>query len=51
MDLMKHLKENNISYRKHWWLAMSCSITLFVHAWLPFLFEHYASDKICNKNK
>ena len=46
---MKHLKENNIGYWKHWGRAMSCSIALFIHAWLPFFFEDYASNKIHKK--
>jgi len=43
---MGHLKDNNTSYGKHWIRAMSMSIALFIHAWIPNLLEHYASDKI-----
>jgi hypothetical protein len=43
---MKHLKENNTTYAAHWWRAMSMSVTLFIHAWIPSLFPTYASDKM-----
>ena len=33
IDMTKHLKENNTTYKAHWWRAMS--ITLFIHAWAP----------------
>ena len=46
IDMMKHLKENNTTYKDHWWRAMSMSIALFVHAWMPSLFPTYASDKM-----
>ncbi len=48
---MKHLKDNNISYWKHWFFAMKLSFSLFVHAWFPNILETYASDKICKKEK
>jgi len=46
IDIMKHLKENNTTYSTHWWRAMSMSVTLFIHAWMPSLFPTYASDKM-----
>ena len=46
---IKHLEENNMTYKDHWWRAMSMSVALFVHAWIPSLFPTYASDKM-NKN-
>jgi|TARA_R100000742_G_C4277702_1_gene99804 hypothetical protein len=48
---MRHLKENKMTYWQHWWLAMSCSISLFIHAWIPFILENYASEKICPRHK
>ena len=46
---IKHLEENNTTYKAHWWRAMSMSLALFVHAWVPSLFPTYASDKM-NRN-
>jgi hypothetical protein len=46
---IKHLKENNTTYKAHWWRAMSMSVALFIHAWIPSLFPTYASDKM-NQN-
>ena len=46
---MKHLKENNMGYWQHWYIAMSSSIALFIHAWFPNLLKYYASNKICPK--
>ncbi len=46
---IKHIEENNTTYKDHWWRAMSMSIALFVHAWIPSLFPTYASDKM-NQN-
>ena len=43
---IKHLEENNTTYKAHWWRAMSMSLALFVHAWVPSLFPTYASDKM-----
>ena len=43
---MKHLEENNTTYKSHWWRAMSMSIALFIHAWIHSLFPTYASDKM-----
>ena len=44
--MMKHLEENNTTYKSHWWRAMSMSVALFIHAWIPSLFPTYASDKM-----
>jgi len=46
IDIIKHLKENNTTYKAHWWRAMSMSIALFIHAWIPSMFPTYASDKM-----
>jgi len=46
---IKHLKENNTTYKAHWWRAMSMSVALFIHAWMPSLLPTYASDKM-NQN-
>ena len=46
----KHLKEQNLTYFEHWLTATKCGIALLIHAWLPFVLEDYASNKIC-KNK
>jgi hypothetical protein len=43
---MKHLKDNDMSYFQHWWRAMSMSIALFIHAFIPNLLESYASEKM-----
>ena len=48
---MKHLKENNIGYFKHWCRAMKISLALFIHAFLPDVFSDYASKKILDFNK
>ena len=49
ISTIRHLKENNMTYKDHWWRAMSMSIALFIHAWIPSLFTTYASDKM-NQN-
>jgi|TARA_Y100001938_G_C7970704_1_gene369193 hypothetical protein len=49
MIKIKHLKDKKVGYWEHWWVAMSCSLALFVHAWIPCLFEDYASKKINKK--
>ena len=48
---MRHLKENKMTYWQHWLLAMSCSVALFIHAWLPFVLAYYASNKICPRHE
>ena len=45
---MKHLREKKMSYWKHWRLAMSCSMALFIHAWYPNILEDYVSKKLQN---
>ena len=42
----KHLKENNMTYRQHFTRAMSMSIALFIHAFIPNAFPTYASEKM-----
>lgn len=44
--MSKHLDKSKMGYREHWWRAMSMSIALFIHAWIPNILEHYASDKM-----
>jgi hypothetical protein len=44
--MFKHLKDNDMSYFQHWWRAMSMSIALFIHAFIPNLFPTYASEKM-----
>ena len=50
IGIIKHLKENNTTYKSHWWRAMSMSMALFIHAWIPSLFPTYASNKM-NQNR
>lgn len=35
-----------MSYPRHWWRAMSMSIALFIHAWVPDILPDYASNKM-----
>ena len=44
--MTKHLKDNNMTYIQHWYRAMSMSIALFIHAFIPNVLETYASDKM-----
>ena len=44
INMTQHLKENNTTYKSHWWRAMS--VALFIHAWIPSMFPTYASDKM-----
>ncbi len=44
--MFKHLKNNCMGYKTHWWRAMSMSVALFIHAWLPDMFPTYASNKM-----
>tara|TARA_R100001163_G_C5030766_1_gene171033 strand:+ start:326 stop:466 length:141 start_codon:yes stop_codon:yes gene_type:complete len=46
---MSHLKENNMSYWKHWWRAIKISLALFIHAWLPNVLTDYASKELNNE--
>ena len=43
----KHLKEQNVGYFTHFWLAIKISLALIIHAFIPDLFSNYASKKIC----
>jgi len=43
----KHLKEQNVSYIKHFCIAIKISLALIIHAFLPDLLSDYASKKIC----
>ena len=49
ISIINHIKENNTTYKAHWWRAISMSVALFIHAWIPSLFPTYASDKM-NQN-
>jgi hypothetical protein len=44
---MKHLKEKQIGYWKHWWVATRAGFGLLIHAWVPNLLPNYASKLIC----
>jgi hypothetical protein len=46
---MKHLKKTDMTYSEHFKRAMSMSLTLFVHAFIPNAFPTYASDKMREK--
>jgi hypothetical protein len=35
-----------MGYRNHWIRAMSMSVALFIHAFIPDAFPTYASNKI-----
>ena len=45
-NMIKHLKEQNIGYLKHWFRAIKCSIALFIHAFIPDLLKDYVSKKL-----
>ena len=42
--MTSHLNDNNIGYAPHWRRAMSMSIALFIHAWIPNILHDYASN-------
>ena len=44
--MVKHLKENDMGYWKHWYRAMKISLALFIHAWLPDMLSDYASKEL-----
>jgi len=46
----KHLTDNNMTYWQHWKFAMSCSVALFIHAFLPCFLEDYVSKKLLNNH-
>ena len=53
LNLTKHLREKNVSYLKHLICALGYCLrialvlpVLFIHAFLPFVFEETASAKI-----
>jgi hypothetical protein len=49
---MGHLRDNNTSYLRHLAFALSLSLALFIHAFIPSVLQTYVSDRICkNKNK
>lgn len=43
---MRHLDNNKVTYFTHWKKAISISIALFIHAFIPNYFETYASDQL-----
>ena len=47
---MKHLKDTGLNYFSHWFEAMTYSLVLFIHAWLPDYYSTYVSDKIKERN-
>lgn len=40
------MTHSKLSYFRHWIRAMSMSVALFIHAWIPCILEHYASDRM-----
>tara|TARA_Y100000389_G_scaffold111050_1_gene108118 strand:+ start:1999 stop:2472 length:474 start_codon:yes stop_codon:yes gene_type:complete len=42
----KHLKDTGLTYFSHWREAMTYSLVLFIHAWIPNLYPTYVSDKL-----
>lgn len=48
---MKHLKEKDIGYWNHWWVAMRAGFGLLIHAWFPNLLPNYASQLICHNTE
>jgi hypothetical protein len=48
---MKHLKEQHVGYFTHLWRALKISLALFIHAFIPSLFPHYASTKLFDSEK
>ena len=46
--MIKHLKEQDLGYFKHWWRAMKLSGALFIHAFLPDVLTDYASEELNN---
>ena len=58
MILDKHLKDNNITYFEHMnrsivygFKSLIASFYFFIHALLPFIFEHSGSDAIKDLSK
>jgi len=46
--MIKHLKEQEVGYWKHWWRAIKISSALVIHAFLPDVLSDYASNEICD---
>jgi hypothetical protein len=46
--VIKHLKEQNVGYFTHWWIAIKISGALLIHAFLPDVLSDYASKEICD---
>ena len=51
--LARHLEEQGMSYLQHLAHALKysavlfvCSLVLVIHAFLPFVFQKYASDRV-----
>ena len=49
--MFKHLKDTGFTYFSHWVEAMTYSLVLFIHAWLPDCYSTYVSDKIKERSK
>jgi len=56
--MIQHLKEINMSYSAHlkhalglFWRLKQAELALFIHAFIPFLFEHTASDIVRELNR
>ncbi len=45
---MKHIREKQVGYWKHWSIATRAGLALLVHAWLPDVLPDYASRLICS---
>ena len=44
--MIKHLKEQNVGYCKHWVRAIKCSLALLIHAFIPDLLKDYTSKEL-----
>ena len=46
--MVKHLRETDQGYWKHWWRAVKISAALLIHAFLPDVLTDYASKELCD---
>jgi len=44
--MIKHLKEQEVGYWKHWWRAIRMCGALLIHAFLPDVLSDYASKEM-----
>ena len=49
-DIMSHLAEVKMNYLVHLARAWSIAIVLLIHGAFPFIWEHKASDMLCDKD-